>query len=429
MIYGFILYKLNDITVPIIQTIKNSNLAHNILNLFIIEGANSLLPIIALPFLYRMLGGEMYGVVASAYSFFLFTNVVIDFGFNLSATREVSLSYNNASNLNIIVSKTLISKALITVVTLVIGAIIIENIPNFKPYHHIFYLMMGIPIGTCFFPVWFFQGIEKMGYMTLTTTLSKLLSFVPMFFIVRGPEDVSWVSLFYSLGYVSSSVICLFILRYKFNVKYIKTSFADIKNALLSSAPFFLSRASATLYGVSNTVLLGIFCGPLIAGYYDISQKIISAFTALVSPIVTALYPFMIKNRNIIVFKKILITGIVIGIVCYLVFLILAPWLLEFFFAESNPITITTFRLLSICVLFVIPSYLLGYPFLAALGHTHYTNNTVIIAGFMYAVTILLVYFLGTFSIYFAACLYVSCELLVFIFRIIGVNKYKSFKL
>lgn len=388
-----------------------------------------MLPIIALPFLYRMLGAEMYGVVASAYSFFLFTNVVIDFGFNLSATREVSLSIGNAANLNRIASKTLISKALITVVALLVGTIIIENSPNFKPYQHVFYLMMGIPIGTCFFPVWFFQGVEKMGYMTFTTTLSKLLSFLPMFFIVRGPEDVSWVSFFYSLGYISSSVVCFAILRFKFNINFVKTSFSDVKNALFSSAPFFLSRISATLYGVGNTVLLGMFCGTSIAGYYDISQKMISAFTSLVSPIVTALYPYMIKNRNIKVFKKILSSGIVFGFVCCIIFLILAPWLLDFFFAESNPTTITTFRLLSICILFVIPSYLLGYPFLAALGHTRYTNNTVIIAGIFYILAIFSSYLLGVFNIFFAACLYVSCELIVFIFRIIGVSRYKSFKL
>lgn len=414
---------------PLIKTIRNSNLAQNILNLFIIEGANSLLPIIALPFLYRTLGAEMYGIVASAYSFLLFTNIVIDFGFNLSATREISLSINNASNLNHIVSKTLISKALITTVALLVGTIIIESSPNFKPYSHVFYLMMGIPIGTCFFPVWFFQGVEKMGYMTFTTTLSKLLSFLPMFFIVRGPEDVSWVSLFYSFGYISSSAVCLFILKYKFQIRFIKTSYTDIKNALFSSAPFFLSRISATLYGVGNTVLLGMFCGTSIAGYYDISQKMISAFTTLVSPIVTALYPYMIKKRNITVFKKILSYGIIFGFVCCIIFLILGPWLLEFLFADSNPITINTFRLLSICILFVIPSYLLGYPFLAALGHTRYTNNTVIIAGVFYILAILSSHFLGVFNIFFAACLYVSCEFIVFIFRIIGVIKYKSFKI
>ena len=105
----------------------------------------------------------------------------------------------------------------------------------------------------------------------------------------------------------------------------------------------------------------------------------------------------------------------------------LSPWLLDFFFAESNPIVITTFRLLSICVSFVFPSYLLGYPFLAALGHTRYTNNTVILAGVLYALAIFSGYLFGIFNIFFAACLYVGCELFVFILRIIGVNRYKTF--
>ena len=76
---------------------------------------------------------------------------------------------------------------------------------------------------------------------------------------------------------------------------------------------------------------------------------------------------------------------------------------------------------------FVVPSYLLGYPFLAALGHTKYTNTTVIIAGAFY----LLFAAIGTvsdwFTIYYAAMLYLGCEFLVFLFRIYGVVKYKIF--
>ena len=405
----------------------NNSLVKNITNLFIIEGANHLLPIIALPFLFRTLGAEIYGVVASAYSFFVFLNIVIDFGFNLSTTREISLCANDINKINKIVTKTLLAKLLLALLTLIISAFIIEGNENFRLHHEIFYFMIGIPIGSCFFPVWFFQGVEKMGYMTFTTTMSKLLSFLPMFLIVRGPEDAIFVSLCYSVGFMVSSIICIRLLYIRVNVKFITVSFAEVKEAFVASAPYFMSRISASLYGVGNTSLLGMICGPTMAGYYDISQKMVLAFTTLVSPVSTALYPYMIRSKNIKTFKTIIGFGSIIGIVCCLIFMVLAPFLLDFLFNESNEITISTFRLLSLCVAFVVPSYLLGYPFLAALGHTKYTNTTVIIAGAFY----LLFAAIGTvsdwFTIYYAAMLYLGCEFLVFLFRIYGVVKYKIF--
>jgi len=290
-------------------------------------------------------------------------------------------------------------------------------------------MMSGISIGTCFFPVWFFQGKEKMGYMTFTTTLSKLLSFIPMFFVVRGPEDAIWVSVFYSIGYISASVCCICLLKKRFSIHFVKVSFNDIKRNLQDSAPYFMSRLSASLYGVGNTALLGMICGPVMAGYYDISQKIVSAFTTLISPFVTALYPYMIKSRNVKVFKKIISVGAAFGVLCFVVSTILAPFLLDILFAESNEITILTFRILCLCIAFVIPSYLLGYPFLAALGHTKFTNITVIIAGIIYIVLALTGFASNLFNIYYAASIYVFCEFFVFLSRIYGVNKYKSFSI
>lgn len=413
----------------VVKKYLNNNLVKNITNLFIIEGVNHILPIIALPFLFRTLGAEIYGVVASAYSFFIFLNIVIDFGFNLSSTREISLNVNNTSAVNKIISKTICAKLILTFLSLLISVVIIEGNVNFRSHHEIFYLMMGIPIGTCFFPVWFFQGVEKMGYMTFTTTMSKLLSFVPMFVIVRGPSDAIYVSICYSVGFIVASLICIRLLYLRFNVRLVSVSCQDVKNAFTTSAPYFMSRISASLYSVGNTSLLGMICGPVMAGYYDISQKIVLAFTTLVSPVSTALYPYMIKSKNIKAFKKIIAYGSIIGIVSCLAFMILAPFLLDILFNEANDITVITFRILTLCISFVVPSYLLGYPFLAALGHTKYTNNTVMIAGAFYLVFASLGYLAGWFSIYYAALLYLVCEFMVFLFRIYGVKKYKTFRL
>ena len=407
---------------------KEKTLLSNIANLFVIKGLNYTLPFLALPFLFRTLGATLYGVVATSYSFFTFCNILIDFGYNLSATREISINIDSEDRINQIVSTTLASKICLTILCLIGSAIIIESIPNYQKYNTVFYLMMGIPIANCFFPIWYFQGVEKMGYMTLTTTLSKFFSFIPMFIFVRNENDINLVAVLYSLGYVLSSIISMSMLKLKFHVKFVRVTFGKIFSSLKSSAPFFLSRVAASWFSLGNTLILGATCGSQMAGFYDVAQKLLEAFNGLIAPVTQALYPYMIKTKNVLVFKKILKIGAVIGCIIFIGCMLFGDFALKILFGEVGQYTMNTFKIICVCTLFTIPNYLLGYPFLAAMGHINFTNYTVILQGAVYLVFLLLLFAFGLISIYPLAILFVSCQFLGFLFRIYGVHKYRLFK-
>ena len=407
---------------------KEKTLFVNIFNLFVIQGLNYLLPFIALPFLFRTLGATVYGVVATAYSFYIFCNILIDFGYNLSATREISIHIDSKEEIDRIVSTTLASKTLITVVCLLGSIIIIQSVPNYREYNYVFYLMMGIPIANCFFPIWYFQGVEKMGYMTLTTTLAKVLSFIPMFILIRSEKDVSLVAILYSLGYILSSIISIVLLKVKFGVCFVQVSFRLILSSLKNSAPFFLSRISASLYSIGNTLVLSATCGTQMAGYYDIAQKLIDAFNGLIAPVSQALYPYMIKTKNVQIFKKFLIGGAIIGFSAFIISLIGGKFILHLVFGEIGEYTIEAFTILSFCLLFLIPNYLMGYSFLAAMGYVKYTNYTVIIAGIFYLCVMPTLVLCGLVNVVSVAIVYMSCHLIVLLFRIYGIHKYKLFR-
>lgn len=380
---------------------------------------------ISLPFLFRILGASSYGAIASAYSFFMFCNIIIDFGYDLSATRLISLHINDKKRINKIVITTLLSKLIITVICVLFALIVIFFIPNFKNNYLLFLLMLGIPIGNCLLPIWFFQGIEKMKYLTVICTLTKLLSYIPMFIFVRNHDDVNIVSICYSCGYLFSGFASVFVLYYRFSIRYTKLRLSDLVTSLKDSSPFFLSRISASLYSVGNTIVLGLICGNEIAGYYNVSEKVVQAFTGLISPFTQSLYPYMIKNKDVKLFKKVILLGTFVGLVVSLLMFFFAPVIMNVVFDCSEIISIRTFRILSLMLFFVVPSYLLGYPFLAALGYIKFTNLSVLIAGILYLLIIVILYFSDFISIYSIAFLYVFVEFSVFVMRLYGVKKYK----
>lgn len=62
--------------------------------------------------------------------------------------------------------------------------------------------------------------------------------------------------------------------------------------------------------------------------------------------------------------------------------------------------TIKIFHIFLVANLFAVPSILFGYPFLGALGHTKFTNNSVIISSFYHIIGLIILVIFNKLTIY-----------------------------
>lgn len=296
----------------------------NFLSLIFLQGANYVLPLLLLPYLVRVLGTEKYGLVMFAQSLILFLTVFVDYGFNISGTREISINRADRKAISNIFSAIMIVKIGLIATASLLLFVVVESFARFNSDAQVYYLSFGVTIGQALFPVWFFQGIEKMKFVTFINILAKVISIVLIFILVKVRSDYILVPIFYSLGYITAGVLG-FLLCLKY-IRLCRPSQHLIKRLLKDSTALFVSNFAASLYTASNVFILGLFTGNTIAGIYSSMEKLILAIKNVYVPLYQALYPWVarqtdVEKTNIIkkIMPIILSVGAVITI-CILVF-------------------------------------------------------------------------------------------------------------
>ncbi|TMM29904.1 hypothetical protein FDT66_08520 [Polaribacter aestuariivivens] len=269
---------------------------HNYLYLLLIQGTNLVLPLITFPYLVRVLGSEKYGLVMIAYSLMKFFIITVDFGFNISATREVALLKNDMQKLSKFYWNVLIVKSLLLILTFLTLFLLTISVDKLKLDPLIYLLSFGIVFGQSIFPTWFFQGIEKMQIITIINVIAKVFFTMTIFFIVLGPQDYYYVPILNGIGFILAGLLGFFYsLKY---VKLILPTFQEIKINITKTFSLFVSNIAVSLYTSSNTLILGFFIGNSVAGVYASMEKLIQAIQTMYTPIYQALFPNLSTKNN-----------------------------------------------------------------------------------------------------------------------------------
>lgn len=407
------------------KQLKNP-MTSNFVSLVLLQGINYLLPLISVPFLIRMLGDAQWGLAMFGYTSIQYFIIFTDFGFNLSGTRFISTNRQDKDKINTYLNSAMLGRLFLGAISFLILLIVIAFIPKFKEDPRMYLLYFGMVIGNIMCPVWFFQGMEKMKYMTIFNVTAKLLSLLPFFIFIRRPDQYLYVPIFYSFGYIIAGLTCLYLIYRKMDMKWFLPSLSDIKFALKDSSTYFLSSASVSLFTTSNTFILGLVCGDIAVAYYYAAERLYKAYNQLLYPFTAVLFPHIAKSRDTAFFKKVFKKVTTVNVFTVSLALFLSPFLIRIF--TPGPESLNVFRILITGCYLTIPSMLLGYPFLAAMGHPTYTNMTVILSSFFHVAGLLILFIFGLLSIHTVATMVVITETLLFAFRVWGVRKFNLFK-
>jgi PST family polysaccharide transporter len=338
-------------------------LAENFASLAVLQAATYILPLITVPYLVRVLGVELFGLVSFAQAVIQYFIILVDFGFNFSATRDIAANRDNPDKIARIYSGALIVKFVLLALGFVILYFLTQIVSRFGQDPAVFLVTYGLVVGGTLFPVWFFQGMERMKYSTALVLMARVIFVVLIFVLVRTAEDYLLVPALNAAGMIVAGLASLWIVRVRFGVRFTVPPWVELKQQVRDSFQFFVATLSSSVSASFNSLMLGLFTTNEIVGLYAAAEKLFNA-----------LYPYMASRQNVRLFRRIFIFALGAAIVLAAGVLVFSADVTRIVFGESFADSAGIVRIFCIIIPVAVTSMMLGYPFLAALGHPSYAN-------------------------------------------------------
>jgi PST family polysaccharide transporter len=403
---------------------NNKKIIENFSYLSLLQFFSLFFPLITYPYLLRVLGFQIYGSVIFAQSITMFVAIVINFGFNISGTRDIACSREDSIEVNKIVSSIYTLKFALWFLCLLIYFLAIYFIPFLRKDWLLYVVSFFLSFNDLLFPTWFFQGTEKMKYITFINIGVRILFVVFVFVLVKGKNDFLLVPILNAIGAFIGGVIALYVVFIKENICFVRQPLKILKFFFYDSLPLFLSSLSTQIYVKANKVLVGSFLGMGEVAIYDLGEKITSLLRIPVGMISQATFPKINREKNIDFVNKVMFITVMSISVLYLLVFVNSSWIVEALSGVENEQAVKILRLLSFSVIISAVNLFLGGNRLLPFGYKKYYVLNTIYSCFFYFLGFGLLFSFGLIDLYTVCYIYLATECFMLI-----LNLYKNKKL
>lgn len=358
----------------------------NVLALYGVQAGRKMIPLISLPYLARVLGPGGWGTVAFVQAMAEFLVIIIEFGFNISATREIARNRDNPQVCGRVMAGVLGAQMMLAGAGIVVALAASRFLPVVSDHPKLLIAGLAYAIGQGFAPQWFFQGLERMRLSAALEVTGKVLALIGIFVFVHSPVD-NWKVLAFSALAPALTTIVGLGLAYR-TIPVQAPTWALVRPAFVMGTPMFVFRSAESLYGVGNAFLLGLFATPEIVGYFSAAEKIAKAAFGLLNPIREAIFPRLshlaarggeeaAAQLARLGATVMIAGGAVLGVGLY----VFAPWACNTLLGGHFEPAVNVLRILAALPLLLSITYSVGFQWLLPFGKDALVNRIILAAG------------------------------------------------
>jgi PST family polysaccharide transporter len=376
---------MQDIRARLREWSVDRNLARNVASLYGVQFTNYILPLITIPYLTRVLGPGVWGLVAFAQAFGAYAGIGIEYGFHLSATRAVAASRESKAELANLVAGVMGAKLLLAMGAAALALLIKPWVPLFHDHPAYLWAAVFWAAAQSLSMLWYYQGVERMRPIAVLDIVGRTAATAAIFILVRRPEDGWRVLALQGCGAIFSFAVAAAVVYREIPLRL--PTWRLTRNALKMGWSMFLFRSSMSLYGAGNSFILGLLAAPEAVGFYAGAEKLARALMGLLVPVHQGLYPrlshmvrhdrpqaFRLARFSVIVMTS---TGMMLSLAAFLS----APWAIPFILGKSFGASVPVLEVMAPLPLLDAVGTMLGVLWMVPLGLDRQFNKIVFVGG------------------------------------------------
>ncbi|MDB2350186.1 oligosaccharide flippase family protein [Flavobacteriaceae bacterium] len=315
----------------------------NFFNLIINQGVNIFVALLATRVLFSTLGEAQYGLVNLALSVVLLSSVTVRYGYHLNGPKRIALFRDDLVKKQALINEIITTRTIIAVGMAIILFCMTYFFGFFKSYATLLYYSLVLLFGQALFPMFYFQGNDKISGVTLVNTFAKGAYLLLIILFIKTPKDGVYVN--FLLGATSIVVYVFFWISIykKEKIKWVWSRVNNIKNRLIENFHFFISTIAGHVSIHGGLIILANFVNNTVLGEFALAEKV-----ALLMRMVPVFFTQAILQKATIFFEKdktqfnsyvnkIFIIGLSITFGMGLTAIILSKWII-FLLAGSHVI-------------------------------------------------------------------------------------------
>jgi polysaccharide transporter, PST family len=328
-------------------------------------------------------------MISFSQAFIQYFILLTDYGFNLSATRSASAVRDDHKKLSELFWTVMTIKAGLLSLSAGFFAALVFLVPVLRTTWPLHLVVFASVVGHVLFPVWYYQGIEKMRYIAIVSILSKLAMVTLIFTWIRGPDDYLLAAGIQAGSFLVSGVVAFLIAPLSTNLKPILPSFHEMKLSLSEGWHVFLSTAAVSLYTTSNTFVVGLLTNSADVGYFSASEKLIRAVLSILSPVSQSVYPHVnhladqSKEKAILFLSRLLRLFGSGSLVVSALLLVGSDWIVSIVFGPEFKPAAVLLRWMAFLPFVISISNVLGIQTMLTFGFQRLFSGILIFAGIL----------------------------------------------
>lgn len=356
-------------------------LIENFSYLGLLQIACYIFPLLTIPYLAKTIGAEGFGKIAFSLAIVNWLQIIVDWGFNYTATRDIAKNSENRAFVSRVFSDVFWSKCLISLICLFVLFVLFLSFSDFRGYAVVILITYAMVPGNIFLSSWFFQALEKMKFVAIFNFIIKLLFTISAFTFINEPDDYIFQPLFISLGFLLCGIVSMWIIIKRWGYSLYKPDFRNLLSEIICSKDVFFNNLMLNSYTNFSVFLLGFFGGSRANGIFDGGNKFVVIFQQFLQVVSRVFFPFL--SRKLEKHSYFACLNIVISLFFSLFLYIMAPYFVDFFLSADFGDSIIVMRILAISIPFVALNNTYGINYLIIVKKERLLRNVTIFSSFL----------------------------------------------